>query len=87
MENKNFNEKGLNFYDLMIGGIILVSMIAMFIPAIYIRNMIYYISIDIDELQTTHSVLIEENRDLERKINALKFKYEIADPLNIELED
>lgn len=80
-------EKPLNlgFIDLVWAFVIMGVMILLFIPTIYIRNEIYYISRDIDTLRTKHSVLVEENRELERSIEELKFRYEIINELSIEI--
>lgn len=91
--NKNYNNndlekpKGLSFYDFVAAFVMLALMITIFVPVIYIRNEIYYISRDIEELRVKHSVLVEENKDLENKIESLKFRYEIIDPLSVEFED
>ncbi|MCZ6105353.1 hypothetical protein O6B34_04670 [Campylobacter ureolyticus] len=85
--NKNIDEKGLSLFDLVVAFLILALAVAIFVPIIYIRNEIYYISRDIEELRVKHSVLVEENKDLENKIEALKFKYEIIDPLSVEFEN
>lgn len=77
--------KNLEFIDLVKVFVFMGVAIFIFVPTIYIRNEIYYISRDIEALRTKHSVLIEENRELERKIEELKFRYEIIDQLSIEL--
>ena len=88
-DNKDIDEesKGLGFFDLVVAFLILALVVAIFVPIIYIRNEIYYISRDIEELRVKHSVLVEENKDLENKIESLKFKYEIIDPLSVEFEN
>lgn len=89
IDNKNIDEKskGLSLFDLVVAFLILALAVAIFVPIIYIRNEIYYISRDIEELRVKHSVLVEENKDLENKIESLKFKYEIIDPLSVEFEN
>lgn len=87
INNKNIDEKGLSLFDLVVAFLILALAVAIFVPIIYIRNEIYYISRDIEELRVKHSVLVEENKDLENKIESLKFKYEIIDPLSVEFEN
>lgn len=77
--------KNLEIIDLVKAFVIMALMILLFVPTIYIRNEIYYISRDIDTLRTKHSVLIEENTELERKIEELKFRHEIIDQLSVEL--
>lgn len=78
--------EGLSFYSLIVAYIFVAAMMVIFVPVIYMRNEIYYISRDIEELRSKHSVLLEENRNLERNIERLKFKYEIIDPLAIEIK-
>ena len=89
IDNKNIDEKGkgLSLFDLVVAFLILALAVAIFVLIIYIRNEIYYISRDIEELRVKHSVLVEENKDLENKIESLKFKYEIIDPLSVEFEN
>ncbi|MCZ6110727.1 hypothetical protein [Campylobacter ureolyticus] len=89
IDNKNIDEKGkgLSLFDLVVAFLILALVVVIFVPIIYIRNEIYYISRDIEELRVKHSVLVEENKDLENKIESLKFKYEIIDPLSVEFEN
>ena len=53
------------------------------VPVIYIRNEIYFLSRDIAELSTKKSVLTEENRDLNNKIEVMDYKHEISDPIAI----
>ncbi|NLY03428.1 MAG: hypothetical protein GXZ15_01080 [Campylobacter sp.] len=79
------NPRNLEFMDLVKVFVFMGVMILLFIPTIYIRNEIYYISRDMETLRTKHSVLVEENRALERKIEELKFVHEIVNPLSIEL--
>lgn len=54
------------------------------VPAIYIRNEIYYISRDIAALRTKHEVLLEENRALNNDIEYLRYKNEILDPQSVQ---
>ncbi|VYS75419.1 hypothetical protein [Campylobacter ureolyticus] len=84
---ENEKGKGLSFFDLVMAFLILALVVVICVPIIYIRNEIYYISRDIEELRVKHSVLVEENKDLENKIESLKFKYEIIDPLSVEFEN
>jgi len=51
------------------------------LPKIYLRNSIYYQSRAIDRLETQYSALVEENRLLSRKVEALKVKNQILDTL------
>ncbi|CZE47928.1 hypothetical protein [Campylobacter geochelonis] len=80
-------EVNLSFYNLILAYVFMAAIIVLTVPTIYIRNEIYYISRDIQDLKTKQSVLLEENKALERKIEAIKFKNEILDPATIKLED
>lgn len=86
-DSSNEKGEGLSLHNLVYSYVIIAVAIVLFIPTIYIRNEIYYISRDIDVLRNKHSVLLEENKNLERNIEKLKFKYEIIDPLLIEIQD
>lgn len=83
--NQNFYEKSLNLtlYDGLIAYIIICVIILLMVPVIYIRNEIYFLSRDIAELSTKKSVLTEENRDLNNKIEVMDYKHEISDPIAI----
>lgn len=76
--NKSAN-LGLNqllFAALCIG----VALIAC-VPKVYITSNIYYLSRDIATLRTQESVLSEENKDLNKKLETLRFKNQILDYL------
>lgn len=76
--NKSAN-LGLNqllFAALCIG----VALIAC-VPKVYITSNIYYLSRDIATLRTQESVLSEENKDLNKKLESLRFKNQILDYL------
>ena len=83
--NQNFYEKSLNLtlYDGLIAYIIICVIILLMVPVIYIRNEIYFLSRDIAELSTKKSILTEENRDLNNKIEVMDYKHEISDPIAI----
>lgn len=73
-ESTNLNLKNL----LTIFGILFL-VLALFVPKIYIRSNIYYISRDILQLQTQANALLEENKHLKKQLEDLKFRYLILD--------
>lgn len=75
-------EKNLSFYNLIVVFLAMGVAFLLTIPAIHIRNEIYYISRDISELRTKHDVLSEENKELQSKIEKIKYKYEIIDQVD-----
>lgn len=79
-------EKNLSFYNLLLVYICMVFVFFLTLPTIYIRNEIYYISRKIADLRTKHDVLLEENRELQNKIEYIKYKYEILDQVNTEVK-
>lgn len=60
--------------------VLLVSLI-LFIPKIYLRNNIYYISKDINNLYSHYRSLKEENKFLIQQLEDAKFKNQITDSL------
>ena len=58
--------------------------IAIFIPKIYLRNNIYYISKDINKLYSHYISLKEENKFLKQQLEDAKFKNQITDSLMLE---
>ena len=51
------------------------------LPKIYLRSAIYYESRDIDRLETQYGALVEENKLLARKVEALKVRNQILDTI------
>ena len=80
--NKQQNNKNLNFKDLKIVFYILVGFFFFFLPKIFINNNIYYFSRDISVLRVQESVLYEENKDIKRKLEKMRYKNQILDFLN-----
>lgn len=60
---------------------ILIFALALFIPKIYLRNNIYYISKDINRLYAHYISLQEENKFLAQQLEDMKFKNQIIDSL------
>jgi cell division protein FtsL len=61
--------------------VMLVLALTLFIPKIYLRNNIYYISKDINKLYTHYISLKEENKFLIQQLEDAKFKNQITDSL------
>jgi regulator of replication initiation timing len=55
--------------------------LALFIPKIYLRNNIYYVSKDINNLYAHYISLKEENKILKQQLEDAKFKNQISDSL------
>ena len=77
-------EKNLTLYQLLVVYLLIGFAFLLTVPAIYIRNEIYYISRDIAALSTKHEVLLEENRALNNDIEYLRYKNEILDPQSVQ---
>jgi len=60
--------------------VLLISLV-LFIPKIYLRNNIYYISKDINNLYSHYRSLKEENKFLIQQLEDAKFKNQITDSL------
>lgn len=59
----------------------LMFALVLFIPKIYLRNNIYYMSKDINKMYAHYISLQEENRFLEQQLEDMKFKNQIIDSL------
>ncbi len=55
--------------------------IIIYMPKIYIRNNIYYVSKDINKLYAHYISLQEENKFLAQQLEDMKFKNQIIDSL------
>ncbi len=55
--------------------------LALFIPKIYLRSNIYYVSKDINKLYAHYISLQEENKFLVQQLEDMKFKNQIIDSL------
>ncbi|MBF7069642.1 hypothetical protein [Campylobacter volucris] len=76
-ENKNLSLKHLSY-----ASVILIFALLVFFPQIYIRNQIYYISRDIADLRSQEWVLDEENKELQRQLEAIYFQNQVLDYLD-----
>ena len=63
---------------------LLILVLILFFPKIYLRNNIYYVSKDINNLNTQYISLKEENRFLKQQHEDALFKNQIMDSLILE---
>ncbi|MBZ7930229.1 hypothetical protein [Campylobacter molothri] len=75
-------DRNLNFNHLLFAILLVSFALLLFIPQIYIRNQIYYLSREIATLKTEESVLNEENKDLKRRLENMRFQNQILDYLD-----
>lgn len=61
----------------------LLIILTLYIPKIYLRNNIYYVSRDINKLYDNYISLKEENRFLAQQLEDMKFKNQIMNSLII----
>ena len=66
---------------------ILLFALIVFIPKIYLRNNIYYVSKDINRLYSHYISLKEENKFLQQQLEDAKFKNQISDSLMLQKLD
>ena len=64
--------------------LLLILALVIFFPKIYLRNNIYYVSKDINKLNTQYISLKEENRFLKQQHEDALFKNQIMDSLILE---
>ena len=83
-QNNEVKKSGIFFSDLLKVYLAMIVGFVFLIPMLYIKSQIYYASRDISGLLNDYAVLHEENRDLQRKIENIKFKNQILDTLDIE---
>ncbi|EHN6902441.1 hypothetical protein KJK83_001128 [Campylobacter jejuni] len=79
--NATKEDKNLNFNHLLFAALLVSFALFLFAPQIYIRNQIYYLSREIATLRTEESVLNEENKDLKRRLENMRFQNQILDYL------
>jgi len=64
--------------------LLLIIILIVFFPKIYLRNNIYYVSKDINDLNSQYISLKEENRFLKQQHEDALFKNQIMDSLILE---
>lgn len=74
-------ERNLNANHLLFASLFLSFALFLFVPQIYIRNQIYYLSREIATLKAEESVLNEENKELKRRLENRRFQNQILDYL------
>ncbi|MFK0354246.1 hypothetical protein ACISMT_01285 [Campylobacter jejuni] len=79
--NATKEDRNLNFNHLLFAALLVSFALFLFDPQIYIRNQIYYLSREIATLRTEESVLNEENKDLKRRLENMRFQNQILDYL------
>lgn len=79
--NATKEDRNLNFNHLLFAALLVSFALFLFAPQIYIRNQIYYLSREIATLRTEESVLNEENKDLKRILENMRFQNQILDYL------
>ncbi|HEG0606961.1 TPA: hypothetical protein SB587_000234 [Campylobacter coli] len=79
--NATKEDKNLNFNHLLFAILFVSFALALFAPQIYIRNQIYYLSREIGTLRVEESMLNEENKDLKRRLEIMRFQNQILDYL------
>lgn len=75
------DEKNLGKNQLLFAALCIVFAVVVFVPKIYITSNIYYLSRDIAALRTQESVLSEENKELNKKLENMRFQNQILDYL------
>lgn len=75
------DEKNLGKNQLLFAALCIVFAVVVFAPKIYITSNIYYLSRDIAALRTQESVLSEENKELNKKLENMRFQNQILDYL------
>ncbi|CAD7287192.1 hypothetical protein [Campylobacter suis] len=81
---EQMREENLGWRTLFVAFACLAIAFCIFLPKIYFANKIYYISMEITEISNKRDVLLEENRVLKNKLEALKYKINIKNPLQAE---
>ncbi|MCX2682329.1 hypothetical protein OQH60_00530 [Campylobacter sp. MIT 21-1685] len=74
-------ERNLSFNHLLFAILAVSFALFLFAPQIYIRNQIYYLSREIAGLKTEENVLDEENKELNRRLEKMRFQNQILDYL------
>lgn len=87
LDEEQKKEKNLDFKTLLLVYLALFVAFLIILPKVYIKNEIYYISRDISKLYSQYSILEEENRYLKQKVESIRFKNQILDPVLIDLKD
>lgn len=80
-------EKNLDFKFLFLVYLSIVVAFLVVLPKIYIKNQIYYISRDVNNLHSQYASLKEENTFLKQKLESIRFKNQVLDSVFIDLKE
>ncbi|MBN2964352.1 hypothetical protein JWV37_06140 [Sulfurospirillum sp. T05] len=83
-DKEQSREKNLDLKTLALVYLTMLFFLGIFLPKIYIKNEIYYISRDISGLYGQYEILLEENRELRLGIESIRFKNQVLDVLFLE---
>jgi cell division protein FtsL len=67
--------------------IMMGTLLILFMPKIFLRNNIYYLSKDINKLHSQYISLKEENKFLAQQLETMKYKNQIMDSLLLQSLD
>jgi cell division protein FtsL len=76
-------EKNLSVETLLYTYLVMTFGFLLLLPMIHIKNQIYYYSRDISVLWSEYSILVEENKDLNQKIETIRFKHHVLDAVDV----
>lgn len=82
LNNLDDNNEGIELRDIFFAYAILFLCIIFFVPKIYLSSNIYYISKDINDLQSRKESLKAENAELQQRLESVKFNF-----LTLEIEE
>lgn len=83
LEENEERELSVKLLLIMIAFVMVVMFL--FVPKIYLRNEIYYISREIGNLEIQKESLVAENRALRKKLEDSKFRFLTTEiPINME---
>ncbi|MBE2983801.1 hypothetical protein CCAL9344_00355 [Campylobacter sp. RM9344] len=75
------HEQNLSFKTLVMVYLAMFVALGLLLPKIYIANQIYYLSRDIAEISGKRDVLLEEYKALNTRLENLRYKNQILNPL------
>lgn len=77
-------ERNLSFKTLIVTYLAIFLALFIFLPNIYVKNEIYYISRDINKLYGQYELLQKENKTLKLQIELIRFKNQVLDVLTMD---
>ena len=82
LNNLDDDNEGIGLREIFFGYAILFFCIIFFVPKIYLSSNIYYLSKDINDLQSRKEALKAENAELQQRLESVKFNF-----LTLEIEE